>query len=115
MSSAMMRRSVIWRLADQAQRLERLGLAGRRVADDQHVGALAAVQHDTRVGTVEGHQPLAHDGHVVQREDHLLEIAEVAETIVGRHRGDQQTGGCVVVEDRRRLAETRQRRRPGAP
>ena len=78
-------------------------LAGRPVA-----------QGDVHEGAVEGHAPTAHDRQVVQREDHLLEVAEVAEALLERHGGDEQPGGRVVEEDRGHLAEARQRlgRRP---
>ena len=84
-------------------------LAGGGVADEQHVGRLAAGQHDAGEGAVERHLAALHHRQVVQREGHLLEVPEVAEAILERHGADEQAAGRVFVEDRGRLAEARQR------
>ena len=94
-----------------AQRLQRLALAGGGVADEEHGGPAAVVQHQPRVGAVERHDAAVHGGDVVQRQDHLLEVAEVAEAVLERDRRHQQAAAAVVVEHGGQVAEAGERRR----
>ena len=101
-------------VAGDAQRLERLALAGGGVADEEHGGAAAVVERQARVGAVERHDAAVHGGHVVQREHHLLEVAEVAEAVLQRDRRHQQAAAAVVVEHGGQVAEAGERRRRDA-
>ena len=101
-------------LAGHAQRLERLALARRGVADEEHRGAGAVVEGQPRVGAVERHDAAVHGGDVVQREHHLLEVAEVAEAVLERDRRHQQAAAAVVVEHGGQVAEAGERRRRDA-
>ena len=63
------------------------------------------------VGAVERHDAAVHGGHVVQRQHHLLEVAEVAEAVLERDRRHQQAAAAVVVEHGGQVAEAGERRR----
>ena len=91
-------------IAQRLQRLDGLGFSGSGIAHQHDALLLSVLQGDVDESAVDRQPSLLHHRQVVQRQRHLLEIAEVFDALVVADTADPHVFFLIMVEGRLILA-----------